>query len=261
MHVPTWMPDEARKVLLDSIDRILNAKGMELDPKVAEAFHELYQKEAERISFFAPLFTDKKLKKTWGRLSKVSTIKTEKFVRFITSFNFYSSARKIDIGGQNLVLTGSREMLSTARVLSCYLATYEGMISCLGVPFIGDEYKTKFSTEEYQGHKTSLNRLIKKLSDINKNLAVEDKNPKKKSRKYLSGFKKGKAKVENPEAVFMIRTFSVFFRENFNRSFNDVVAEFVNTLFGTNYVRNDITKLTADIRDSIKRKKKKSGKK
>ena len=70
------------------------------------------------------------------------------------------------------------------------------------------------------------------------------------SNKYLANPCPNQSSDQDAEAIFMIRTFSLFFRQNFNRAFNSEVADFINILFDTNYKKNEISKLTEDIKKS-----------
>lgn len=214
-NLPTWLPDKVKKAINDEFSNIENEK---------------YKNDIDKKwQFIKVIFVSKELKKIWEKLSSYSEEDIDLFISqiFDLPHNWKKELERMEKKKryEKNIIKSINKLLKAKADLDKLSLYKDG------------EVETAWKLID--------SRLLERLYIIKK-----QKDPNH-ADYYLSLFSSPstrKKNVTNAHAIYCMRYLSLSTRTAFNKPMIDLVTNFVNAIFDTEYAYNDIVGYTKDIK-------------
>ncbi len=225
---PDWLPSIVQSAVDKQLQSLEKKKN---DPNrlyLAVYFFDLYPYYARNFQMLQSLFTDRRMRPIWEKLSKISEEKTKEFISHLFKFeNDYD-------GGMSLVEKHRGEIKSCQRMLDVTQKLLDAM----------EEYHC-----HYYGHmlQDNFHDIMATLEVFKKDTAISLEEFKQTSQDASKLFSRHwpmtrKSNMENALAIFFVKKIFLFFQEAFKDPMYNFIAEIISTIFQFDLEENQVIK-------------------
>lgn len=231
---PSWLPNNVKKVFEDYIQLVKSYK----ENKVSRIFFDFYSYGTKYLITISPVITSQLMEELWLSLNKISPEKTERFARELLGIenDFGGGLRlyfkhKEEKNCFEKILKKTEELQDLMEEYECHFYGHMVTDDFFNLQKNIDTFK-EASTKELENFEQETKDISYLFSDLYP---------------ITREFKKDKALP-----IFFARKISLFLQKEFEKPFNKDVADMVNLMFKTEYIDNDIIKMTKPMKKFIK---------
>ena len=195
--------------------------------------HDVFKRMLVYLKLSLPAFENKKLLEHWKKLNKLSSSQTEEFIKQLTWNISHDYDWIVSLANKHT------KEIHHGKYIQKHCAELVNLIENYQNLYFGH-----FITDEFNKFYKSLTKFIPDLESSIKDFETDRIGSYKSTlwpinREYRS---------QNAKSLFFARKIYFFFKKNFKKPLHNINADFVNTIFETNYTENDIIKMVKDFK-------------